>query len=57
VNIEFVKSISSNNCRACSTADRSEKAQIHCHPSHAVDLFLGLQGESPENGSFAGFGW
>jgi len=57
VNIEFVKSISSNNCRACRTADRSEKAQIHCHPWHAVDLFFGLQGESPENGSFPGFGW
>jgi hypothetical protein len=22
-----------------------------------VDLFFGLQGESPENGSFPGFGW
>jgi hypothetical protein len=22
-----------------------------------VDLFFGLQGESPENGSFLGFGW
>jgi hypothetical protein len=22
-----------------------------------VDLFFGLQGESPENGSFRGFGW
>ena len=32
MNIEFVKSISSNNCRACRTADRSEKAQFHCHP-------------------------
>jgi hypothetical protein len=57
VNIEFVKSISANNCRACRNADRSEKAQIHCQPWHAVDLFFGLQGESPENGSFPGFGW
>ena len=52
MNIEFVKSISSNNCRACRTADRSEKAQIHCHTWHAVDLFFGLQGESPETGAF-----
>jgi hypothetical protein len=22
-----------------------------------VELFFGLQGESPENGSFLGFGW
>jgi hypothetical protein len=28
-----------------------------CGAQHAVDLFFGLQGESPENGSFLGFGW
>jgi hypothetical protein len=30
---------------------------MHCHSWRAVDLFFGLQGESPENGSFPGFGW
>jgi hypothetical protein len=28
-----------------------------CHVQHAVELFFGLQSESPENGSFLGFGW
>jgi hypothetical protein len=31
--------------------------KAHCHVWHAVDLFFSLQGESPENGSFPGFGW
>jgi hypothetical protein len=34
--VEFAKSISSNNCRACRTANRPEKVQIHCHPDHSV---------------------
>jgi hypothetical protein len=32
VNIEFVKSISSNNCRACRTADRSERRKFTATP-------------------------
>jgi hypothetical protein len=33
------------------------ETEAHCRILHAVDLFFGLQGESPENGSFLGFGW
>jgi hypothetical protein len=33
------------------------EAKAHCHVYHAVHLFFGLQGESPENGSFIEFGW
>jgi hypothetical protein len=33
------------------------ESEACCHVYHAVDLFSGLQGESPENGSFPGFGW
>jgi hypothetical protein len=35
----------------------AERGQSNCQPWRAVDLFFGLQGESPENGSFPGFGW
>jgi hypothetical protein len=33
------------------------ETEVYCRAYHAVDLFSGLQGESPENGSFLGFGW
>jgi hypothetical protein len=33
------------------------ETKAHCQVYHAVVLFFGLQGESPENGSFLGFGW
>src|SRR6201998_4051911 len=38
-------------------AGRGIETKAHCYVYHAVYLFFGLQGESPENGSFLGFGW
>jgi hypothetical protein len=38
-------------------AGRDIQTKAHCHVYHAVDLFFSLRGESPENGSFLGFGW
>jgi hypothetical protein len=38
-------------------AGRGIETKAHCHIYHAVYSFFGLQGESPENGSFPGFGW
>jgi hypothetical protein len=37
--------------------NRLAKTGAHCHLYHAVDLFFSLQAQSPENGSFPGFGW
>src|SRR6266704_5524551 len=34
----------------------SSETEMQCHSWHAVVLFFGLQGGSPENGSFPGFG-
>ena len=36
---------------------RPTDPEMHCRSGRAVDLFFGLQGESPENGTFPGFGW
>src|ERR1700733_902901 len=33
------------------------ETKAHSHVYHAVYLFLSLRGESPENGSFLGYGW
>jgi len=33
------------------------ETKAHCHVYHAVVLFFGLRGESPENGSFLEFDW
>jgi hypothetical protein len=38
-------------------AGRDIETKAHCHVYHTVCLFFSLQGESPENGSFLGFGW
>ena len=38
-------------------AGRGIETKAHCHVYHAVYSFFGLQGESPENGSFLGSGW
>src|SRR5882757_9230543 len=39
------------------STSRTRETGYTCQPSRAVDLFSGLQGVSPENGSFPRFGW
>jgi len=57
-NIEFAKSILSNDCRARRTAiERSETAQIHCHSHRPVVIEPVSANRLHENGNFCGLGW
>jgi hypothetical protein len=57
-NIEFAKSILSNDCRARRTAiERSERAQIHCHPHRLVVIEPVSANRLHKNGNFCGLGW
>jgi hypothetical protein len=57
-NIEFAKSILSNDFRARRTAiERSERAQIHCHPHRLVVIEPVSANRLHKNGNFCGLGW
>src|ERR1700730_10690217 len=57
-NIEFAKSILSNDFRARRTAiERSERAQIHCHLHRLGGIEPVSANRLHKNGNFCGLGW